>query len=270
MQDSSGKFNSSQKPREKTPDKRDSRPQHINDIFNEFTKWLSTVPYSNPRNTYDVLPQYYANANYQIRLAAIFCIPINQLQYMNYEQRLEHWAANVIHHFGHAVSHDQYRRWQHNIRPINDATIVNQIRARLFFSELHNLMKLLGRLGVNLISDLFLIVWTHLKEGTYQEWSSSEEETNSAPFRQAYAVETNEVNKDPLINRGLCRPLVPDKKVRNILAVNHKISKAGIKFTIDRMEASYYADRHNGFVEEMIPFVLDWDPLKDRVPFPKE
>ena len=57
MQDSSGKFNSNQKPREKTPDKRDSRPQHINDIFNEFTKWLSTVPYSNPKYTYDVLPQ---------------------------------------------------------------------------------------------------------------------------------------------------------------------------------------------------------------------
>jgi hypothetical protein len=250
--------------------KKRQRPQHINDVFNEFTKWLSQTDYLRTKDAFDVLPQYYANANYQLRLAAIFCIPIHLLPKMSYEERVEHWAANVIHHFGRAVSHDAYRRWQHDIRPVNDDTIVDQIRARLFFTELHNLMRLWGRLGVNLISDLFHKVWWLLKEGTVSEWSSEEEETNSAPFRQAYAVERNEVNKVQLIDRGVCRPLVPDTKVRNILAVNHKITKAGNKITIERMEASYVAVKANGFVEEFTTFELNWNPVTDRVPYPKE
>ncbi len=55
---------------------------------------------------------------------------------MYFEQRVQAWSKNIIHHLGQLEVHDCYRMWQHNVKldPTEDG-FKDAIKGHLFFTE---------------------------------------------------------------------------------------------------------------------------------------
>ena len=137
-------------------------PQEIAQIFDDFHAWLRTINYSHPRNLLELLPQFFANKSNppNLRLAALLSIPIEKLPKMDFEQRVEAWSGNIIHHLGDCVSHECYRMWQHNVKLDPEGRyFMSEAKGRLFFTDFHNLCNSLGELGHRLYFEVMVKVW---------------------------------------------------------------------------------------------------------------
>jgi hypothetical protein len=139
-----------------------SLPPEIANIYSDFSAWLRTIKYSRPTGFNEILPQFAAsNMNPpNIRLAAIFSIPIEQLPKMSFEDRVELWSENILHHLGDSVGHGAYRRWQYNLSmDPEDEDFVEDVKGRLFFSDFHILMNTLGEFGEKGYFEILWKVW---------------------------------------------------------------------------------------------------------------
>ena len=125
-------------------------PTEISHLYEDFGNWLRSINYSRPTCVEDLLPQYYENSRERpnIRLAALFSIPIEDLPKLNFKERVELWAKNIIRHLGTHIGHHMYRCWQYHVRlDPEDELFYENVRGYLFFTDFHNLCDSLRHYG---------------------------------------------------------------------------------------------------------------------------
>ena len=205
-------------------------PQGIAQIFDDFHVWLRNINYSRPRNLLELLPQFVANKSNppNLRLAALFSIPIEKLMKMDFEQRVEAWSKNIIHHIGDNVGHDCYRRWQYNVKlDPTDVEFKDAVKGRLFFTDFHNLCNSLGEIGQRLYFEVMVKTWDDIRMSKVEQWTRKETVSESAPFRDAYSLELNSINRFESYGPGICTPRYPhEDEVLNLLSFNYRITAA--------------------------------------------
>ena len=238
-----------------------SLPQEIAQIFDDFHVWLRTINYSRPRNLLELLPQFVANKSNppNLRLAALFSIPIEKLPKMDFEQRVEAWSKNIIHHLGDLVGHSCYRMWQHNVKldPTEDG-FKDAVKGRLFFTDFHNLCNSLGEIGQRLYFEVMVKVWDDIRMSKVEQWSRKETVSESAPFRDAYSLELNAIKKYESYGPGICTPRYPHEDVvYNLLSVNYRITAASKanRAKLTQVETSYVRIEQGNF----IPILADFE-----------
>ena len=172
-------------------------PTEISHLYEDFGNWLRSIKYSRPTCVEDLLPQYYENSRERpnIRLAALFSILIEFLPNLTFKERVEIWAKNIIHHLGDHVGHHMYRCWQYHVilDPQHDM-FYEQVRGCLFFTDFHNLCNSLGQYGEILYFEVMSKTWDLLRNGE-EMWSREREVTDSVPYRDAYRLELNAINR---------------------------------------------------------------------------
>jgi hypothetical protein len=231
-------------------------PQGIAQIFDDFNVWLRNIQFSRPRNLLELLPQFVANKSNppNLRLAALFSIPIEKLMKMDFEQRVEAWSKNIIHHLGDNVSHDCYRRWQYNVKldPM-DVEFKDTVKGRLFFADFHNLCNSLGEIGQRLYFEVMVKTWDDIRMSKVEQWTRKETVSESAPFRDAYSLELNSINRFESYGPGIRTPRYPhEDEVLNLLSFNYRITAASKanRSKLIPVEASYVKDQNKAILSQ--------------------
>ena len=143
-------------------------------------------------------------------MAALFSISIEDLPKLTFKERVELWAKNIIRHLGDHVSHHMYRCWQyHVILDPQHELFYEQVRGCLFFTDFHNLCNSLGHYGEILYYEVMSKTWDLLRNGE-EMWSREREVTDSVPYRDAYRLELNAINRREEYIYGVCTPKFPE------------------------------------------------------------
>lgn len=99
---------------ERKENKKKDGKETIKKIWSDHAEFIRNSGFRNPQNPSQILPQFWADEDKNLRLAQILSIPIVKLREQSYEERLEDWATNVITIFGDTVSEECYNDWQKN------------------------------------------------------------------------------------------------------------------------------------------------------------
>ena len=206
---------------------------------------LKNSGYMNPNKKSQILPQFFADKEKNLRLAQIFSIPIVKLRNQPYESRLQDWAINVISGFGDTVSEPRYREWATNNiltynHPNEKTQVINTIAARMFFTDLHWLAIKMPN-GRRFVTDLLHKVWDLIDA---EAEGIDEEEFNSSALTHCYKLSANDCIKEDSLTKAVAIYVRPEVKTLNRLADQFCIALARKGKNRDKipetMTVSYY------------------------------
>ena len=199
--------------------KRDQSKQNIKDIWAEHTNFVKNSGFRNPTHPTKMYPQFFADEERNLRLAQILCIPIVKLRDLNYAQRLDEWAINVITVFGDTVSERHYRNWPtegplpYNGPKDRDHNL-DKIRARVFFTDLHYLALKMAN-GRGFVENLLHTVWNKQDEGI---GGLEEEDYNKSALTECYMFSANECMKEDKLSEKIAIWAKPGERTINRLS----------------------------------------------------
>ena len=227
--------------------KKDQAKRNIQDIWADHTIFVKNSGFRNPQHPSQMYPQFFADEERNLRLAQILCIPIVKLRSLNYHERLQEWAKNVITVFGDTVSERQYRSW-----PEEETFIYNgprdrdgnlrKIRARVFFTDLHFLASKM-RNGQFFIENLLHTLWSLQDQN---ERGLDEEEYNKSPLTECYMFSANDCMNEEKLLRRIAIWAKPEDKTINRLSDQFRLYTVSKKERVNiprHIEVSYAFNR---------------------------
>ena len=224
-------------------ERREAGKRAIQTIWQDHSNFLREVNFRDPRQPHELLPQYFADEDKNLRLAQILCLPIVPLRSQTYSERLRAWAINVISVLGNTVSELNYREWPNNevfnYQEMNQKDgILKKIRARAWFTDLHHLAKNM-RNGQNFITDLLHTIWDLQDLNTE---GIPEEDFNKSLLTECYFFSANDCIKPDVCAKHVAVYCKPKKETISRLSDQFRLKTAskGNRDSIpDRMSISY-------------------------------